>query len=410
MENYAIEQNSSDELQHWGIKGQKWGHRRYQNKDGSLTPAGQKRYNKEVDRLKKEKAKVKAEEKVLANKKKTQAKIDKLEADKKALDDRKKALKEEQSGNIKPDNKGKKTPTSEETFEQRREKALKTSDPNELYKNRDTLSDMELRDRINRINMERQLAQTAASTQKTGMDRINKALEYAKKADEVYKFATGSQAGKDLMKKIGLKVNEEKSYKWKNIDDFYENMDKLSFEDLKKGQERVNLMSKTHDVKNKFDKYKEKQKEEADKAQKKAEDKLNKAKEKAKKEEQEKEYQKQVDDYNERWQKNGAEDTVTSRGVDKGNSRDTVNPKGLSGPTADRETFTGEVEGEGKSRSSIKESWEKSSKTSTKSDDYYDPIDSYGDWMNGTATSNVPAVVTRRGEDVVYGLLEDKYR
>ena len=32
-------------LAHHGIKGQKWGIRRYQNSDGSLTPEGQKRYN-----------------------------------------------------------------------------------------------------------------------------------------------------------------------------------------------------------------------------------------------------------------------------------------------------------------------------------------------------------------------------
>ena len=36
--------NHTDELCHWGIKGMKWGVRRFQNKDGSLTPQGKKRY------------------------------------------------------------------------------------------------------------------------------------------------------------------------------------------------------------------------------------------------------------------------------------------------------------------------------------------------------------------------------
>ena len=37
--------NHESELYHHGILGMHWGIRRYQNKDGSLTPAGRKRYN-----------------------------------------------------------------------------------------------------------------------------------------------------------------------------------------------------------------------------------------------------------------------------------------------------------------------------------------------------------------------------
>lgn len=70
----------NNELQHWGIRGMKWGIRRYQNADGTLTNAGKKRYNKEMEKLKEE-------ERVLKNKQKTQAKLDKLEAKRKELDD-----------------------------------------------------------------------------------------------------------------------------------------------------------------------------------------------------------------------------------------------------------------------------------------------------------------------------------
>ena len=37
-------------LQHYGVKGMKWGVRRYRNKDGTLTEAGKKREEKEVDK------------------------------------------------------------------------------------------------------------------------------------------------------------------------------------------------------------------------------------------------------------------------------------------------------------------------------------------------------------------------
>lgn len=46
--NYTLESLFSSEIYHHGIKGQRWGIRRYQRPDGSLTPDGKKRYRKDV--------------------------------------------------------------------------------------------------------------------------------------------------------------------------------------------------------------------------------------------------------------------------------------------------------------------------------------------------------------------------
>lgn len=48
---------SSDELYHHGIKGMRWGVRRYQNEDGSLTPAGERHYYRKDGSLKRRGAK-----------------------------------------------------------------------------------------------------------------------------------------------------------------------------------------------------------------------------------------------------------------------------------------------------------------------------------------------------------------
>lgn len=47
--NYFVE--PGEYLVHHGVKGQKWGIRRYQNKDGSLTPEGRERFRKNINKL-----------------------------------------------------------------------------------------------------------------------------------------------------------------------------------------------------------------------------------------------------------------------------------------------------------------------------------------------------------------------
>lgn len=119
------------ELYHHGIKGMKWGQRRYQNKDGSLTPAGVKRYNKEIQKLKDREASIKAKEKA----KTYQAKLDKKKAE---LDEREAALKGKSSA------KSNAKPTAQKPGAEPQRKSIKD------------MSDAELRAVVNRLQLEQQ--------------------------------------------------------------------------------------------------------------------------------------------------------------------------------------------------------------------------------------------------------------
>lgn len=255
MENYI----HTDELQHHGTKGMRWGIRRYQNKDGSLTPAGQKRYNKEVEKLKKEEAKVKAAEKVAANQKKTQAKFDKLDAKKQDLDARKKALKGDKSDDSKKN--------IEETPEQKRERLLKSSNPKELYEGKDSLSNMELQERLNRINLESQLASKIPNeTKKTGIDYMNQAKSYIdastnlyKSVDNAYSTVANSAIGKTVAKALGMEPPRKER---ESLSDFMKNIGKKTDKEIQDRQQVESNIKKLRDEENRQKKQAEKEAQE----------------------------------------------------------------------------------------------------------------------------------------------------
>lgn len=148
----------NNELNHHGIKGQKWGIRRYQKQDGSLTAEGKKRYDKDGNNEPRNMKKVEENTKAI-----------------KKINESSQAVIQESSKIAKNKREKKQQQMNDEIDEAVRERVSK-------------MSDQELREVVNRLNMEERYTQVmqqrnhidlGKSTAEKFMDRTATALTLA---------------------------------------------------------------------------------------------------------------------------------------------------------------------------------------------------------------------------------------
>ena len=179
-------------LEHHGILGMKWGIRRYQNPDGSLTPEGRKRYGvNTVAEYKAKKKQLRAERKKARKNRqlaKQQAKIDKVK------EENEKKLRE---------------------FRKNPNKYL--VDANWIKKNQQLLTNDEIQKAVDRIDKLNKLN----NEQRDQMSQVKKYIDtlvtYGKTANSVIDFLN-TDAGRMLRKTIGMDPKKRIGYGYNKND------------------------------------------------------------------------------------------------------------------------------------------------------------------------------------------------
>lgn len=145
--------NNDEYLAHHGILGMKWGIRRYQNKDGTLTPEGRKRYGD--------------------------------------------------------------TDSSNESVDAKKARVLKSRSATELYKHADLFSDSELKQAYDRLNLEANIKRLAPAPVNRGEKFVKSVLQTSAFATKLIDDAAKTYGNIDKMMKIakGLPTDDKKDKK-----------------------------------------------------------------------------------------------------------------------------------------------------------------------------------------------------
>lgn len=254
--------NYSSVLEHAGIKGQKWGVRRFQNEDRTWTEAGKKRYGKKTGFLQR------------ASEKRT-AKKAKKEADKRA----KIAEKYEKERKLREKEEAKRAEEERrknETLEEKKARILKKHDPREVAANMDLFTNEELRDVTTRLQLEKSLKELSPKEKDKGEEFVKSMEKTAKGLSAASNMVT---SGSNLYNSVAKIVNSTSDADWPIIGEKVSKMEKATkqmkakiayndtVKELKKQSSKIakeieeleekNRLSRAKDERAKYDKKKD---------------------------------------------------------------------------------------------------------------------------------------------------------